>query len=103
MPLLGRVEDGKEDLDGSPLGEVTFHSSWLAWNDGTVRKMAESIRAFRADHELPVLADALVEAGCEDGRILRHLAPTGRRYPRACRVLRGLTAAAAARDGLRVV
>lgn len=67
------VEEGKQDTDGRPLGEVTFDPAWLAWNDGTVRRIAESVREERTYGDLPVLADALEEAGCSDGRILLHL------------------------------
>ena len=102
-PVLGRVEDGKEDLDGSPLGVVTFQAAWLAWNDGTVGKMAEAIRRFRAFYEMPLLADALEEAGCDEPRILRHLRTNRTEHTSRCWVLRGLAAAAAGRDGLRVV
>jgi hypothetical protein len=102
-PVLGRVEDGKEDLDGSPLGVVTFQSTWLAWNDGTVAKLAEGIRRFRAYYEMPLLADALEEAGCEDPRILLHLRTNRTDHTSRCWVLRGLAAAEAGRDGLRAI
>jgi len=72
-PVRRRMEDGLEDTDGSPLGKVEFQSDWLAWNNGTVRKVAQSIYDLRAFAELPILADVLEEAGCSDGRILRHL------------------------------
>lgn len=72
-PVRRQVEEGKLDMDGSPLGEVPFDSCWLAWNNGTVRKVAEAIYELRAFGELPILADALEEAGCNDARILQHL------------------------------
>ena len=46
--------------------------AWLAWNGGTVRKLAEAIYDERAFDRLPVLADALEEAGCADEGVLRH-------------------------------
>jgi hypothetical protein len=52
---------------------VGIDPAWLKWNDGTVRRIAQSIMASRTFAELPILADALEEAGCCDGRILRHL------------------------------
>jgi hypothetical protein len=73
LPVRRRVERGDEDVDGSPVGEVGFDPAWLKWNDGTVRRIAQAIKATRAFADLPILADALEEAGCCDGRILRHL------------------------------
>jgi hypothetical protein len=46
--------------------------SWLAWNDGTVAKLARTIRAERAFDLLPVLGDALEEAGCTGRDVLDH-------------------------------
>ena len=73
FPVRRRVERGDMDVDGSPLGEIIFDPTWLKWNDGTVRRITESIKAFRTFVDLPILADALEEAGCQDGRVLRHL------------------------------
>jgi hypothetical protein len=47
--------------------------SWLSWNHDTVVKIARTISEERTFDELPVLADALEEAGCADGDILGHL------------------------------
>lgn len=89
-PRNSRAERGLTDLDGSPLGEVNFDPAWLAWANGIVRKIAESILQTRSFTELPILADAIEEAGCCDGRILRHLrAPM--EHTRSCWCLRGLT------------
>ena len=46
--------------------------SWLAWNDGAVRKMAQVIYDDRAFDRLPILADALEDAGCDNADILAH-------------------------------
>jgi hypothetical protein len=45
---------------------------WFAWGGGTVPKLAQSIYAERAFDRLPVLADALEDAGCTDHAILTH-------------------------------
>jgi hypothetical protein len=47
-------------------------SGWLAWNEGVVWKLAQSIYDDGAFNYLPVLADALEEAGCHDTDILAH-------------------------------
>jgi hypothetical protein len=46
--------------------------SWLAWNGGAVYKLAEAIYEERAFDRLPILADALEDAGCTDAAILDH-------------------------------
>jgi hypothetical protein len=46
--------------------------AWLAWGDDTVRKLATAIYEEGAFDRLPVLADALEEAGCPDAIILSH-------------------------------
>lgn len=45
---------------------------WMAWNDGTVRRLAQSIYSERQFENLPILADALEEAGCCNQDILAH-------------------------------
>lgn len=55
---------------------ATIDPGWLAWRDGTVLRLAEGIRCRRDFESLPVLADALEEAGCTETRILNHC-----RYP----------------------
>jgi hypothetical protein len=49
----------------------------LAWNDSTVRRLAEGIYEERAFHRLPILADALVDAGCEDEELIGHCRSEG--------------------------
>jgi hypothetical protein len=64
---------------GNPFRPVTINPAWLAWNDGTVVKLAEAIyqeRELPSGHfdgtRLGVLADALEEAGCTNTDILDH-------------------------------
>jgi hypothetical protein len=49
-----------------------FDPSWLAWNDGTVSKLARAIVAEDAFDRLSILADALEDAGCDNADILTH-------------------------------
>ena len=49
----------------------------LGWNDGTVRRIAEGISADRAPERLPVLADALLDAGCDNGELIQHFCSGG--------------------------
>jgi hypothetical protein len=45
---------------------------WLTWGGGAVARVASGIAAKRDFDSLPVLADALLEAGCEDEEVLAH-------------------------------
>jgi hypothetical protein len=51
--------------------------SALAWNGGTVHRMAKAAYDERAFDRLPVLADALEEAGCANPDLLGHLRGPG--------------------------
>jgi hypothetical protein len=83
-------EEGKEEPDGQPIvGEASFNPGWLTANNGIARKLLEAITQYRTYADLPVLADALEEAGCEDGTILRHLRAR-MEHNVTCWVLRGL-------------
>jgi hypothetical protein len=51
---------------------VDVQPSWLRWNDGTVPRLARAIYDGRRFGDLPVLADALEEAGCASADLLGH-------------------------------
>jgi len=51
--------------------------SLLTWNEGAVLKIAQTLYENRHFDELPILADALEEAGCTDREILVHLRKDG--------------------------
>lgn len=60
------------DIFGYPFRPVSLDPSWLAWNDGIIVKLAHAIYDERAFDRLPILADALEEAGCTNTDILNH-------------------------------
>jgi hypothetical protein len=60
------------DIFGNPFRPVAVASAWLAWNDGVTRKLAQAIYEERAFDRLPILADALEEAGCVNAELLNH-------------------------------
>jgi hypothetical protein len=67
-----------------PFRRVPIDAAWLAWNDGTVRRLAEAAYAERQvpagtldPARLGVLADALEEAGCTQAELLDHLRGPG--------------------------
>ena len=55
-----------------PLNSTAVDRAWLTWRDGTVAKLAQTIYDDRRFDLLPILADALQEAGCADSEILQH-------------------------------
>jgi hypothetical protein len=72
-PLRNWLVSLVRDVFGNPFRLVLVERAWLAWEGGTVRKLAEGIYQDQAFDRLPVLADALEEAGCADEAILSHL------------------------------
>ncbi|MFO0878350.1 MAG: FHA domain-containing protein [Gemmataceae bacterium] len=54
---------------------------WLAWNGGFIRLLAKSIYDNRSFSDLPILGDALEEAGCTQSAILKHCRQSGTHYP----------------------
>jgi hypothetical protein len=65
------------DIIHIPFQAVTFDPKLLKWHDGTITKMAQAIYDERNFDGLPVLADALEEAGCTDAEILGHCQDPG--------------------------
>ena len=57
---------------GNPFRPVTIDPSWLSWHDGLLVSMARQMYDSRDFSDMPVLADALEEAGCRDQDILGH-------------------------------
>ncbi len=57
------------DIFGNPFRPVAVDPSWLT---STVTSLATSIYAERAFDRMPILADALEEAGCDHADILTH-------------------------------
>jgi hypothetical protein len=94
LPAFPAFEDGPiasqitiiRDIFGNPFRPVSLDPAWLTWNAGTVRKMAQAIYDDRAFDRLPILADALEEAGCTDRDILDHCR-SGGDHVRGCWVI----------------
>jgi hypothetical protein len=78
------------EIFGNPIRPTPVVPAWLAWDGGTVLKVAEAIYHERAFDRLPILADALEEAGCTDAAMLRHCR-CGGEHVRGCRVIDLLT------------
>jgi hypothetical protein len=65
------------DLFGNPFRPAALDPAVLDWGGGVVRRVAQAIYDERRFEDLPVLADALEDAGCADGRILAHCREAG--------------------------
>jgi hypothetical protein len=71
------------DIFGNPFASATFDP---AWRSPTVSKLGQAIYEDLAFDRLPVLADALEEAGCDQADILAHLRGGGE-HARGCWVI----------------
>jgi hypothetical protein len=74
------------DIFGNPFRPVSADPSWRTWNDGCVAKIAQGIYDERRFTDLPVLADALLDAGCDDENVLAHCRSAGE-HVRGCWVV----------------
>jgi hypothetical protein len=80
------------DIFGSTLQEVPHvEPHWLAWNDGTLKRLAEAAYEERAlpvgtldNARLAVLADALEDAGCDNEVIFNYLREQSAVHVRGC-------------------
>ncbi len=60
------------DVLGNPFRPPAWDPSWLTWGAATVPRLAQEIYESGYFDRLPILADALEEAGCTDAEILGH-------------------------------
>ena len=60
------------DIFGNPFRPAPLDPTWLRWNEDTIPRLAQAIYDERRFQDLPILADALEEAGCTSGDILEH-------------------------------
>jgi hypothetical protein len=71
------IRTAYEIFSPNPFRVVGVSAEVRAWRGGLVVAMAESILTTRAWDQLPILADALEDAGCVDGLLLEHLRDPG--------------------------
>jgi hypothetical protein len=60
------------EVIGNPFIRPTIDPQWLEWQEGLVLTMARDLYAERTFDQLPVLADALEDAGYLDSVLLNH-------------------------------
>jgi hypothetical protein len=71
------------DLFGNPFRPPRVEGAWLRCRDGTAWRLASAIYEGRRFDELPVLADALEDGGCDDRALLTHCRGPGE-HVRGC-------------------
>jgi hypothetical protein len=71
------------DIFGALLKPAAVEPEWLVWNGGAVVQLAQAIYDERRFEDLPVLADALEEAGCTEAVFLEHCRQPGE-HVRGC-------------------
>jgi len=71
------MADLVRELWGNPFRPFPVSKAWLKWNTAAVPAMARFIYDERAFDRLPVLADALDDAGCDNADLLGHLRGPG--------------------------
>jgi len=69
------------DIFGNPFRPVAFDPTWLT---SDVQLLARDIYSERAFDRMPILADALQEAGCTNEDILNHCRETSITHVRGC-------------------
>jgi hypothetical protein len=74
------------EVFGNPFRPAAAESVWLGWNGGTVAALARSCYDRGVSDALPIIADALEEAGCADRDILLHCRKEGQ-HVRGCWVV----------------
>ena len=72
------------DIFGNPFRPVSLNAEWLT---STVVALAEGIYAERAFDRMPILADALQDAGCDNDDVLNHCRDTSLTHVRGCWVV----------------
>jgi hypothetical protein len=72
------------DIFGNPFRPVIFNP---AWRTSTVLALAQGIYDSRDFSPMPILADALQDAGCENADILKHCRDANATHVRGCWVV----------------
>jgi hypothetical protein len=75
------------DIVGNPFRPVPkLDPVWLSWNESVIGKLARSMYETRQFKDMPILGDALEEAGCDDEQVLTHCRSTAE-HVRGCWVI----------------
>jgi hypothetical protein len=83
---LAAQADLVRDVCGNQFWSGAVKPGWRTWDGGLVVRLAQAIYQERRFEDLPVLADALEEAGCDNADLLDHCRGPGP-HVRGCWVL----------------
>lgn len=75
--VLQRAVHLLRDIFGNPFLPLSLSPAVRQWNESTVVKLAQAVYEERAFDRLPILADALLDAGCDHADILNHCRQPG--------------------------
>jgi hypothetical protein len=67
-----RLSAAVREVMGNPFRPWSVRPDWLTAHDGAVRRIAEHVERTGNFAELPILGDALEDAGCSDAEALAH-------------------------------
>jgi len=71
------------EVFGNPFDPTVVQPEWLSWRECTALRIAQKIYDERQWQDLPILADALEESGCDSAGVLNHLRSSGPHF-RGC-------------------
>jgi hypothetical protein len=71
---------------GNPFRPVCVDRAWLTWKDDAIPRLAQALYEERAFDRLPILADALEDADCDNTDMLAHCRQPGE-HMRGCWVV----------------
>jgi hypothetical protein len=60
------------EMIGNPFRSAVLDPTWLHWNGETIARLAQKMYEDGHFGDLPILADALEEAGCDNADVLAH-------------------------------
>jgi hypothetical protein len=84
---MAEQADRLRDIFGPlPFRPATVHPHVLAWNDRLVVRLTQAIYDERRWGDMPLLGDALLDAGCDDDEVLAHCRAGGE-HVRGCWVV----------------
>jgi hypothetical protein len=81
VTVQGSFEEVFREIFGNPFHPVAFDP---VWRMSDVMALAEGIYDERAFERMPILADALQDAGCDSDDILNHLRDPNAAHVRGC-------------------
>ncbi len=85
-PLREKLVLLVHDIAGNPFRPIAADPVWLSANDGAAVKIAQEIDENRLFERMPILGDALEDAGCTEEGLLLHCRGAGP-HARGCFVL----------------